>query len=90
VEGDAQEARKLKRARVPTRTNHLGSIEGHGLRDGLKPLKRRYQAKRFDRKAPERRERQETVFRSFRRRKALKSEAQERRELKEAFTGLRG
>jgi len=39
--------------KVPTWTKHLGSKKGHGFSGGSKPLKRRYQAERFDGKTQE-------------------------------------
>jgi hypothetical protein len=57
--------------------------QGHGFPGGSKPLERRGKVVWFCRKAQERREKLERVFRSPGRSKALKSEAQERWGLKE-------
>jgi len=72
---------------VPTRPNPLGSNQGHGFLGESKPLKRRYEAQRSfvgERRSGE--GNSKGILRSLRRRKALKSEAQERRELKEVST----
>jgi hypothetical protein len=87
MDGRTREARRPRRARVPTRPKPSGSSEGYGFSGGIKPLKRGHQAGRFDGKAPERRGKLERVFRSPGRSKALKGEAQECWELKEASQG---
>jgi len=72
---------------VPARTNPLGSRKGARLSWGGRRWSADARPKRLCRKAQERKRREETFFNSLGRRKALKGEAHERRELKEASTG---
>jgi hypothetical protein len=72
----------------PTRTKPSGSKKEDGSTGEIKPLKRRWKVERFSKKAQERRDGFERIDRSPVGRKALKGETQERRELKEAFTGM--
>jgi hypothetical protein len=44
VEGAPKRSESPREQEVPTRTKPSGSKEGHGLLDGIKPLKRRCQA----------------------------------------------
>jgi hypothetical protein len=62
--------------------------KGDRFFDGSKPLKRNWKVERFSRRAPERKREFERVPRSSERKKALKGEAQERRELKETSQDL--
>jgi hypothetical protein len=66
--------------------NRWGSRRGHGFFGGSKPLEPRHQAgKVWWEKAGAEEEKGNLFFRSPKRRKALKGEAQEWRELKEAL-----
>jgi len=44
--GEPGRSQRPKRAKVPSRTNHLGSNKGYGSTGGRKPLKRRPEAVR--------------------------------------------
>jgi hypothetical protein len=89
VEGEPKRPESPREQKVPPRINRSGSKRGTRLTGREKaagaPVS---SSERFDRKAPERRERRETFFRSFCRRKALKGEAQECWRLKEASKGV--
>jgi len=74
---------------APAGTKTPGCKKGHGSRDGTKPLKRRWKAARFSKKAQERNEERELFFDHRAGDKALKGEAYERWGLKEASKGSR-
>jgi len=80
-----RKAQESKSARLPTK--HREGAKGYGWLGGIKPSRRRYKATRFCRKARGRREERESALRSSSRRKALKGEAHERWELKDAPKG---
>jgi hypothetical protein len=73
----------------PTRRKTSGCDEGNGFPGGIKPLKRRREALRVSRESAGAERRRVTFGRSPGRRKALKGEAYERWELKEAPEGAR-
>jgi hypothetical protein len=73
---------------LPARIKRSGSAKGDGLFGGRKPLKRRCKAEQVLQESAGAEEMSETGSRSPKRRKALKGEAQERGELKEASVGL--
>lgn len=89
IEGESKRRKSPREHVVPSRTKPLGSDKGHGFKGGRKPLKHRSKAERFWRKVQERRDEGAILHRSPLRRKALKGEAQECWELKEASKGLR-
>jgi len=74
---------------VPPRSNPLGSVKGYGFSSGSKSLERQMKAVKFSYKAQERNIEGKAFDGSLERSKALKGKAQECRELKEAFKGLK-
>jgi hypothetical protein len=86
--GRAREVEIPGEHELPTRIKHLGSVKGDGLIGGRKPLERRCKAEQVLQGSAGAEGSSEMSFRSPMRRKALKGEAQERGELKEASEGL--
>jgi len=87
AEGEPERSESSREHEVPVRAKHLGSEKGHGFLSGRKPLKRGSEVVRFCFQAQERRGFLERGIRPLKRRKALKSEAQERWGLKETSKG---
>jgi hypothetical protein len=73
---------------LPTRLKYSGSAKGDGFFGGRKPLERRCKAEQVLQGSAGAEQGPETGVGSPKRRKALKGEAQERGELKEASEGL--
>jgi hypothetical protein len=78
VEGEPERLESSREQEVPTRAKHLGSEKGHGFLGGRKPSKRRGKVVRVLPESAGTEEELGRVSRSPGRRKALKSEAQER------------
>jgi len=89
VEGEPERSESSREQKVPTRAKHLGSKKGHGFLGGSKPLKRRGKVVMVLSGSARTEGGPERDSRSPGRRKALKSEAQERWGLKEASKGVR-
>jgi hypothetical protein len=87
--GSAQEAESSREHELPTRTKPPGASRKTAGLVGCKPLKRRYQALGVWYESARAEHLRETIDGPQDRRKALKSEAQERWRLKEATKGKR-
>jgi len=86
--GRAREVESPGEQELPARIKRSGGDKGDGFSDGRKPLERRCKAEQVLQGSAGAERSSETGISSSGRRKALKGEAQERGELKEASEGL--
>jgi hypothetical protein len=88
AEGEPERSESPGEQELPARNKHSGGRKGDGFSGGKKPLERGCKAEQVLQGSAGAEGNPETGTRSPGRRKALKGEAQERGELKEASLGL--